>query len=98
MVARTDEPHAPWHLIAADSKRYARVAVIETVIAQIEEGMRAWGIEPPPPLNGGEDDEPRARPRRPGQIGSAPWQSNPGCARSNAAPRPVDAAARRARR
>ena len=48
MVARTDQPHAPWHLIAADSKRYARVKVIETVIEEIESGMRKWGFEPPP--------------------------------------------------
>ena len=39
MVARTDQPHAPWHLIAADSKRYARVAVLNTVIDRIEAGM-----------------------------------------------------------
>ena len=51
MVARTSiEPHAPWHLIPADSKRYARVAVIETVIAEIEEGMRRHGMEPPDPI------------------------------------------------
>ncbi len=51
MVARThSEPYARWHLIPADSKRYARVAVIETVIAEIEEGMRRHGIEPPAPL------------------------------------------------
>jgi polyphosphate kinase 2 (PPK2 family) len=49
MVARTDQPHARWHLIAADSKRYARVKVIETVIEEIEAGMRRWGQEPPPP-------------------------------------------------
>ena len=49
MVARTDQPHAPWHLIAADSKRYARVKVIETVIEEVESGMRKWGFEPPPP-------------------------------------------------
>ena len=48
MVARTDQPHSPWHLIAADSKRYARVKVIETVIEEIESGMRKWGFEPPP--------------------------------------------------
>lgn len=47
MVARTDQPRAPWHLIAAESKRYARVAVIGTVIDAIEAGMRAWGQEPP---------------------------------------------------
>ena len=39
-----------WHLIPADSKRYARVAVIETVIAEIEAGMRRHGMEPPEPI------------------------------------------------
>jgi len=48
MVARTDQPRAPWHLIAAESKRYARVAVVRTVNEAIEVGMRAWGQEPPP--------------------------------------------------
>ncbi len=52
MVARTSiEPHAPWHLIPADSKRYARVAVIDTVIAEIEAGMRRHGMEPPEPID-----------------------------------------------
>ena len=51
MVARTSvEPHAVWHLIPGDSKRYARVAVIETVISEIESGMRRNGQEPPEPL------------------------------------------------
>jgi polyphosphate kinase 2 (PPK2 family) len=54
MLARTDQPYAPWHLIEGDSKRHARVAVIETVIGRIEQGMQQLGIEPPPPL---EDDE-----------------------------------------
>jgi polyphosphate kinase 2 (PPK2 family) len=50
MLARThSEPHAPWHVIPAESKRYARVKVIETVNASIESGMRRCGIEPPPP-------------------------------------------------
>jgi polyphosphate kinase 2 (PPK2 family) len=49
MIARTEKPHAPWHLIAANSKRYARVKVIETVIERIESGMKDWGMEPPPP-------------------------------------------------
>lgn len=48
MLARTDRPDAPWHVIAAESKRYARVAVLETVIAATEEGMARQGIEPPP--------------------------------------------------
>jgi polyphosphate kinase 2 (PPK2 family) len=53
MVARTSvEPHARWHLIPAESKRYARVAVLETVISEIEEGMRRQGMAPPPPIDG----------------------------------------------
>lgn len=47
MVARTDTPHARWDLVPAESKRYARVAVVETVNERIEEGMRRWGIESP---------------------------------------------------
>jgi AMP-polyphosphate phosphotransferase len=50
VLTRNDQPNAPWSLIAAESKRYARVKVIETVSGRIEEGMREWGIEPPPPL------------------------------------------------
>lgn len=50
MLARTDEPVAPWDVIAGESKRYARVSVIETVIARIEEGMERHGIEVPEPL------------------------------------------------
>jgi polyphosphate kinase 2 (PPK2 family) len=56
MLARTDQPHAPWSLIEGDSKRYARVQVIEAVIERIEHGMREWGVEPPPPLKDFEDD------------------------------------------
>jgi AMP-polyphosphate phosphotransferase len=50
MLARTDQPTAPWDVIPGDSKRYARVAVIETVIARIEDGMRRQGMAVPPPL------------------------------------------------
>ena len=46
MLKRTDHEPAPWHVIAAESKRYARVAVLETVIAEIERGLRAGGQEP----------------------------------------------------
>ncbi|HEY5052554.1 MAG TPA: UDP-galactose-lipid carrier transferase [Solirubrobacterales bacterium] len=48
MLTRTDQPHAPWRPIAAESKRYARVAVTRAVIEAIEAGMRKWGQEPPP--------------------------------------------------
>ncbi|MBA3866039.1 MAG: UDP-galactose-lipid carrier transferase [Solirubrobacterales bacterium] len=46
MIAESDRPHAPWHLVAAESKRYARVRVIEIVCEEIEAGMRRWGYDP----------------------------------------------------
>ncbi|HEX2391711.1 MAG TPA: UDP-galactose-lipid carrier transferase [Solirubrobacterales bacterium] len=48
MLSRTDQPHARWHAIAAESKRHARVRVIRLVNEGIEAGMRRWGQEPPP--------------------------------------------------
>jgi polyphosphate kinase 2 (PPK2 family) len=47
MLERTDHGAAPWQPIEADSKRYARVRVMEVVIERIEAGMRAAGEEPP---------------------------------------------------
>jgi AMP-polyphosphate phosphotransferase len=61
MLERTDHPLARWHLIPADSKRYARVAVVEQAIAEIEKGMRERGFEPPDP-----------RPRPPGKTATTP--------------------------
>jgi AMP-polyphosphate phosphotransferase len=49
MLAETDRPDSRWHVVAAESKRYARVRSIELVISEIEAGMRRWGQEPPPP-------------------------------------------------
>jgi polyphosphate kinase 2 (PPK2 family) len=46
MLARTHHELGHWELVAAESKRYARVQVIETAIAQIERGMRERGFEP----------------------------------------------------
>ena len=46
MLEHTDHKPAPWHLIAAESKPYARVAVLEAVIAALEDGLRAAGQEP----------------------------------------------------
>ncbi len=48
MLALTDHADAPWCVVAAESKRSARVEVCETMIAEIEKGMRRWGHEPPP--------------------------------------------------
>ena len=36
MVEKTSTDWAPWSLVPADSKRYARVAVLNTVIDAIE--------------------------------------------------------------
>ena len=48
MLARTDTPWARWHVVEGDSKKHARVKVIETVVAEIESGMRRRGLDPPP--------------------------------------------------
>jgi polyphosphate kinase 2 (PPK2 family) len=48
MFARTDQPHARWRLVSAESKRWARVRVLRIVIEEIEAGMRRWGQDPPP--------------------------------------------------
>jgi polyphosphate kinase 2 (PPK2 family) len=48
MLERTDTEWAPWYLVEGDSKRWARVKVIETVIDAIEAGMRHHGFDPPP--------------------------------------------------
>lgn len=39
MLRWTDLPHAPWHLVEADSKRYARVKVAETVVGELERAL-----------------------------------------------------------
>jgi polyphosphate kinase 2 (PPK2 family) len=50
MLRRTDHPDAPWHVIAAENKRFARVAVVTAVCDAIEDGMRSRGMPVPPPL------------------------------------------------
>jgi polyphosphate kinase 2 (PPK2 family) len=46
MLRHTDHDLAPWILIAAENKPYARVAVLEAAVAAIERGMRAFGQKP----------------------------------------------------
>ncbi|WP_433360671.1 polyphosphate kinase 2 family protein [Streptosporangium sp. CA-115845] len=45
MLARTDHPKAPWHVVPGDDKRLARVTVVETVCAAIEAELAARGYE-----------------------------------------------------
>jgi polyphosphate kinase 2 (PPK2 family) len=47
MLERTDHPDAPWHVVAGENKRWARVEVVETVCASIESGLRARGLKVP---------------------------------------------------
>jgi polyphosphate kinase 2 (PPK2 family) len=53
MLERTNTACAPWHPVEADSKRWARVKVAETVNAALDAGMRAHGIDLPPPVGAG---------------------------------------------
>jgi len=39
MLALTDQPDAPWHLVAADNKRFARLEVLRSASRQIEAAM-----------------------------------------------------------
>lgn len=42
MFERTDHAASPWNLIAGDQKKWARVAVLETVIKRAEAGLELW--------------------------------------------------------
>jgi polyphosphate kinase 2 (PPK2 family) len=47
MLERTSTDFAPWTLVEAENKRYARVKVLTTVIDAMEAGMKANGLEVP---------------------------------------------------
>jgi AMP-polyphosphate phosphotransferase len=47
MLALTDHTLGPWDVISAENKRHARVAVLETVIERLEQGMRREGVQLP---------------------------------------------------
>lgn len=47
MLEQTDRNHAPWTIIAGDDKRFARVQVVETVVAAIEKVMNEQGLALP---------------------------------------------------
>lgn len=46
MLQETDHEPAPWRLVAAENKPYARVAVLRQVIEAYEQGLRDSGQEP----------------------------------------------------
>ncbi len=41
MLDRTDRPDAPWHVVAAEDKRWARVEVVRLVSAAVEDRLSA---------------------------------------------------------
>jgi polyphosphate kinase 2 (PPK2 family) len=44
MLSLTDHEGGRWHVIAAEQKKFARVAVLETVIGELERAMVAAGV------------------------------------------------------
>jgi polyphosphate kinase 2 (PPK2 family) len=50
MLERTDTPAGRWHVIPAEDKQWARVAVVRTVCEVVESELKARGIDPDPPL------------------------------------------------
>jgi polyphosphate kinase 2 (PPK2 family) len=51
MLERTDRPEAPWHVVAAEDKHWARVDVVRTVCRDVEKALTERGIDPDPPLS-----------------------------------------------
>jgi polyphosphate kinase 2 (PPK2 family) len=51
MLRKTDHPAGPWHVIAGDDKKYARVKVVERVCEAIETNLatRGYDLSTPPP-------------------------------------------------
>ena len=50
MLEKTSTEDAPWYLVEANSKRYARVKVLETVCSEMERAMTENGMEVSPVL------------------------------------------------
>jgi hypothetical protein len=48
MLDRTDHAAAPWVLVEAEDKRWARVKVAESVVGAIEAGMTLRNLAVPP--------------------------------------------------
>jgi polyphosphate kinase 2 (PPK2 family) len=50
MLERTDHADAPWTLIEAENKRWARVKVLDTVVQAIDAGIERHGVVAPESL------------------------------------------------
>jgi AMP-polyphosphate phosphotransferase len=52
MLARTSTPAAPWVVVEAEDKRWARVRVLEATVEHIERGLLDRGLPVPPTPEG----------------------------------------------
>jgi len=59
MFERTTHSLSPWEVIGAEQKRYARIAVLETVIKRVEENMLRWGMDVPTHVDQLDDEQQR---------------------------------------
>jgi polyphosphate kinase 2 (PPK2 family) len=50
MFERTSTPWAPWHVVPAESKSYARVAVMRLTMEALEQGLRDAEVPIPAPV------------------------------------------------
>lgn len=48
VLGRTDHRGAPWVVVAAESKHYARAEVLKTVVARMEKSLTGLGFDIPP--------------------------------------------------
>jgi len=48
MLERTGTEWAPWHVVEGDSKRFARVKIVETVVEAAQDGLERLGRRPAP--------------------------------------------------
>jgi polyphosphate kinase 2 (PPK2 family) len=46
MLATTDHTAAHWHVVAGESKAYARVNLLEIVVSALQDALRSVGQEP----------------------------------------------------
>src|SRR6202012_2581844 len=47
MLDKTDHPASPWHVVEAENKRWARVRVLDTVVAATEKALKDNGLSLP---------------------------------------------------
>jgi len=70
MLERTDTEWGPWTIVEATDRRWARVKIFQTIIRQLEEGLKERGFElpeEPVPEPEPEEEEAQDAPAEPGE-------------------------------